>query len=238
VAERGKPDIGQDDCQQHEPEAEHGARIDAEQLADQPVPDQQHGAAERREPERDGDAAEHDDPADVARRQAPAGVEPIAHGTAAGGREANRVADRDAGERDERNPVVGKVAPGVADAERIESGQADEARGREQRAEPEIVRRDRPQRLEDRMQAVAVQDPPDQERREPEGSRADPWVEALQPARRPTHSSCFVAFEGAKSRRPTPPSPGHGRAVRVHDRTVGFNGNRKSEAEDHAPAVG
>ena len=124
---------------------------------------------------------------DVARRQAPGGIEPIAHRAAAEGGKTHDVPDRQRDERGERDLAVRQVAAGVADRQRLGAGEAEKAPRRERGAERQMARRDQAQRATDLAQAVGAQRAPDQERREREDRRAEPGPQAPEPGRRGAH---------------------------------------------------
>jgi hypothetical protein len=154
VHERGEAEIEHDREQQQDADGDHDRGRHTEELRDQRGLHEAREPARRDHPERDGHGREQDDATDIAGRQTPAGVEPVADRPAAQRSEAERVPDRQAGERSERNLAVRQGTAGVAHGQGVDPGEADIAACGERRPEREMAERNRPQRREDLAHAV------------------------------------------------------------------------------------
>jgi hypothetical protein len=85
-------------------------------------PQQQHGARKAYQAEPDSKCTEQDDPTDLDRSEAEAGVEAIAQGATAEDGNADIVADRKAHKGRQSDFPVGERAPDMANRQRIEPG--------------------------------------------------------------------------------------------------------------------
>ena len=128
---RGEHHIGPRKSEAHHTQPEHRRPGKTGGTLREPRMKQQGAAGEDQQTQAHRDPAEHDDPGDLLRRQSPAPVKSIAHGTAAQCGEAQIVPDRQGGEGGKRYPPIGKRPPGIAHAQSVETGQADIAGGGE-----------------------------------------------------------------------------------------------------------
>jgi hypothetical protein len=135
---------------------------------------QQQGAAgEDQQTQAHCGPTKHDEPGDLLRRQSPAPIETIAHGTTAQCGEAQIVPDRQGGEGGKRYPAIGKRPPGIAHAQSVETGQADIAGGRKPARRQEPGPGDRGHRGDHLIKTVPIQRAMEKEPRERDGHNSN-----------------------------------------------------------------
>ncbi|ASY67009.1 hypothetical protein SJ05684_b60270 (plasmid) [Sinorhizobium sojae CCBAU 05684] len=110
----------------------------------------------------DGDAAEENDFRHFLAAETPARIEAVADGSAAQGRHAHIVADREAGERGDGHPAVGEPLPDIAHRQRVEQREAEIGEADETNAGEETAQRDLQDRVQDFAECVSAERPVDQ----------------------------------------------------------------------------
>lgn len=122
-------------------------------------PQEEHEPAERQEAEPDGRAAEQDDLANLEGAEAEAGIEAVAQGAAAERSDADIVADGETHERSQSDIPIGQRPADIADAERVEAGQAQIARRNADKRQRQVGQRDSENGAGNLRQAVIAECP-------------------------------------------------------------------------------
>ena len=167
--------------ERHEDDAER-ARRDREAVRRRRRVHDQHRAAERQVAHPERQPREGDDLGDGLGRDAPRGVEPVAHGAARQDGVAERDREREADEGRECAPCVRQPLADVAQRERVVGRQHDVVERRQRDGHGDAPRWDRAERRADVVQVVAAQlavDEPQRPRRDGEPDEREQTTKAM-----------------------------------------------------------